>query len=92
MAFLSQSVNPLNAELNPICHLLTLLGAHPIFHISRIRVNYTDLCKISIKQRHQFACFEEKPGLMLMPFARYMAKYQWQTKLNTNSAVHNKAC
>jgi len=32
-------VNPLNAELNPICHLLALLGAHPIFHISRIRVN-----------------------------------------------------
>jgi hypothetical protein len=31
-------INPLNAELNPICHLLTLLGAHPIFHISRIRV------------------------------------------------------
>jgi hypothetical protein len=32
-------LNPLNAELNPICHLLTFLGAHPIFHISRIRVN-----------------------------------------------------
>jgi hypothetical protein len=32
-------INPLNAELNSICHLLTLLGAHPIFHISRIRVN-----------------------------------------------------
>ena len=31
--------NPLNAELNPICHLLALLGAHPILHISRIRVN-----------------------------------------------------
>jgi len=31
-------INPLNAELNPICHLLALLGAHPIFHISRIRV------------------------------------------------------
>jgi len=30
--------NPLNAELNPICHLLVLLGAHPILHISRIRV------------------------------------------------------
>jgi len=26
--------NPLNAELNPICHLLALLGAHYIFHIS----------------------------------------------------------
>jgi hypothetical protein len=31
-------LNLLNAELNTICHLLTLLGAHPIFHISRIRV------------------------------------------------------
>jgi hypothetical protein len=33
--------NPLRAELNPICHLLELLGAHPILHVSRIRVNYT---------------------------------------------------
>jgi len=32
-------LNPLNAELNPICHLLTLLGAHHILHVSRIRVN-----------------------------------------------------
>ena len=31
-------VNPLNTQLNPICHLLALLGAHHIFHISRIRV------------------------------------------------------
>jgi hypothetical protein len=32
-------LNPLNAKLNPICHLLALLGAHHILHISRIRVN-----------------------------------------------------
>ena len=31
-------LNPLNAELNPICHLLALLGAHLILHVSRIRV------------------------------------------------------
>ena len=31
-------VNPLNAELNPICHLLALLGAHHIFHVSVLRV------------------------------------------------------
>jgi hypothetical protein len=31
-------LNPLNAELNPICHLLALLGAHPVFCVSRIRV------------------------------------------------------
>jgi hypothetical protein len=33
-----KTLNPLNTELNPICHLLALL-AHPIFHVSRIRVN-----------------------------------------------------
>ena len=31
-------INPLNAELNPFCHLLALLGAHHILHVSRIRV------------------------------------------------------
>ena len=30
---------PLNADLNTICHLLALLGAHHIFHVGRIRVN-----------------------------------------------------
>jgi hypothetical protein len=32
-------INHLNEELNPICHLLVLLGAHHILHVSRIRVN-----------------------------------------------------
>jgi len=31
-------INPLNAELNLICHLLALLGAHHILHVSRVRV------------------------------------------------------
>jgi len=31
--------NPLNTELNHICHLLALLGAHHIFYVSRVRVN-----------------------------------------------------
>jgi len=34
----SLGINPLNAELNPICHLLALLGTHHILHIGRIRV------------------------------------------------------
>ena len=39
------NINPLNAELNPICHLLALLGAHHILHVSRIRVKmYTGSC------------------------------------------------
>jgi len=31
-------VNHLNAELNPTCHLLVLLGAHHILHFSRVKV------------------------------------------------------
>jgi len=31
-------INPLNAKLNPICHLLALLKAHNILHVSRVRV------------------------------------------------------
>jgi hypothetical protein len=43
-------INPLNAELNPICHLLVLLGAHPILHISRIRVNFSKITPLIDKQ------------------------------------------
>jgi len=32
------SFNPLSPELNPICYLLALLGAHHFLHVSRIRV------------------------------------------------------
>jgi len=32
-------INPLNTKLNPICHLLALLGAHHIFHVSSVKVN-----------------------------------------------------
>ena len=39
-------INPSNAELNPICHLLALLGAQHNLHVSRIRV------KISQWYRH----------------------------------------
>ena len=32
-------INHIKAKLNPTCHLLALLGAHHIFHVSGIRVN-----------------------------------------------------
>ena len=37
---IGKPINPLNAELNPICHLLALLGAHHILHVSGLRVNH----------------------------------------------------
>jgi len=35
---ISLHFNPLNPELNPICYLLALLGAHHFLYVSRIRV------------------------------------------------------
>ena len=42
--------NPLNAELNPICHFLALLRAHPVLHVGRVMVkgNVVDLSKTVI--------------------------------------------
>ena len=45
--FWKVNVNPLNAKLNPICHLLVLLGAHPILHVSRIRVKVAEEVSVS---------------------------------------------
>jgi hypothetical protein len=46
-------ISLLNAELNPICHLLALLGAHNILHVSRIRVK----CRIKNSICHLLALF-----------------------------------
>jgi len=40
-----RSITPLNAQLNPVCHLLALLGAHHILHVSRIRVKVVSVLK-----------------------------------------------
>jgi len=39
-------LNPLNPELNPICYLLALLGAHHFLHVSRIRVKLLTLRRL----------------------------------------------
>ena len=41
--------NPLNAELNPICHLLALLGGATIVVFSRLRVNTFMICFVYFK-------------------------------------------
>ena len=48
-------INPLNAELNPIYHLLPLLGAHQILHVSRVRVEHGDM-KTKGWDRHGCEC------------------------------------
>jgi hypothetical protein len=41
--------NPLNAELNPICHLVALLGGATIVVVSRVRVKGVFL-RLSLRQ------------------------------------------
>ena len=49
---LTSVISPLNAQLNPICHLLELLRAHHILHISRIRVNMQkNICEDHVHNR-----------------------------------------
>jgi len=43
---LTDLFNPLNPELNPICYLLALLGAHHFLHVSRIRVKLLTLRRL----------------------------------------------
>jgi len=42
----NSQLNPLNAELNPICYLLALLGPHHFLHGSRIRVKSLTLTQL----------------------------------------------
>jgi len=64
---LLDDINPLKAELNPICHLLALLGAHHILHVSRIRV----------KERRGYSSFEGGSSR-----SHYVESWLW-TRLRT---------
>ena len=54
-------INPLNPELNPICYLLALIGAHHFLHVSRIQVKLLTfrllMLYIYIYMEHPFLMF-----------------------------------
>ena len=52
--------NPLKPELNPICYLLALLGAHHFLHVSRISV------KLLTLRRLMSYIYTEHPFLMCL--------------------------
>ena len=41
-------INLLSPELNPICYLLALVGAHHFLHVSRIRVKLLTLRQVML--------------------------------------------
>ena len=54
-----RQLNPLNPELNPICYLLALLGAHHFLHVGRIRVKLLTFRRLMsyIYMEHSFLMF-----------------------------------
>jgi len=96
----SNSINPSNIKLNPMCHLLALLGAHHILHISRIRVkkckkwdnNY--LFQIKQNKEGQLSSsitsinFSNSPFLDSVPLSRFY-KHKNVNKCQMNSVRRN---
>ena len=81
-------INPLNAELNPFCHLLALLGAHHILHVSGVRVNQKKK-----KQEHSFelmttkakAGYHTRQGLVLRRFV--LRRFTFMTLVESHRAL-----
>jgi hypothetical protein len=80
--FLKIYLNPLNAELNPICHFLALLGAHLIFHVSGIRVNIippstsgSPKWSLSFSFPHQNAVYASLPYTRYMPRPSHSSRF-----------------
>jgi hypothetical protein len=71
------NLNPLNAELNSMCHLLAL-GAHHILHVGRIRVNAFAGDKGWFIHSHNLAKFKSHmtfAGIRSSPYS-----LRWQDK------------
>jgi hypothetical protein len=56
------NINALKAQLNPIFHLLALLGAHHILHVSRIRVKAQEYLDTRSPLRTGHLYPQEYPG------------------------------
>jgi len=54
-------LNPLNTKFNPIYHLMALLEAHHILHVSKIRVNSneTHIYDVYVEHTHWHICHKD---------------------------------
>jgi len=76
-------INPLNAKLYPIYHLLALLRAHPILHVSRIRVKEQESCLILNEHVDDEV---QKNKIILVNFGHTVFSYLY---INDNLAMQN---
>ena len=95
--------NPLNVQLNPICHLLALLETHHILHVSRIRVNqflwwtkqqfiqnYTYLWTIYRSNQSFLCCYHTFPPCILLVIACGPQLFQAFKFRNIHSQIEGK--
>jgi hypothetical protein len=64
------NINPLKTQLNPICYMLALLGAHHILHVSMIRVNQISTKITAIEEIKLFSSDCTERFLCLDPSGR----------------------
>ena len=68
-------INPLNAKLNPICHLLVLLGGATIVVVSRLRV------KVMVNVAKTLICYEQTQ----LPILMNHCSREWRLSNNTTA-------
>jgi hypothetical protein len=94
-----RALNPLNAELNPICHLLALFGVH-FLHVSRIRIKSLTL-RILMSYIHIYIyIYMEHPFLMFLDHTQWRTTvgrtplYEWSVRCRdlylTTHDTHNR--
>ena len=69
MGYLKLIFNPLNAELNPTRHLLALVGARHIVHVSRLRVKVGHFV-LSVRRDDPALLFIQNTGCVLFKHPR----------------------
>jgi len=76
------NLNPLNEELSPICHLLALLGAHHIFHVSGLRVKNSSVVQLK-KTSNWFARYVivGQSRHVVLIFLLLVKRVQWTREL-----------
>jgi hypothetical protein len=72
-----REVNPLNAELNPICHLLALAGAHHFVDVNRIRVN--NVFKVNEEIAHN-KLISRTRHTELRKISKFLLELKWELK------------
>jgi hypothetical protein len=81
----STNFNPLNVKLNPICHLPTLVEAHRILHVGRIRVKN----QRTPAATHTYVFMVFRETILLFNFSYYVCdcRSQWPRGLRRGSAA-----